>query len=285
MNPGIENKAVERLIIFILMLTTFILIGARTLICYFPSNIMMDHFISLTAFCNFVIAIIVVKWLYTVKYLGTELDTQKHRLNYMEDAMKIMRSERHEYLNHMQTIMGLIMSGDHKEAMTYLKDMGAECRFNSQVLSVSNPALRVLLQNKRQSALSKGIELKLTIQSDLKLLQLSATDITTIFGNLLDNAMDCIVNAKNSNNRKLIHLKVTEVADDYVFTIEDSGPPIEPNILAEIFKMGFSTKGTGRGFGLALVENTIQRYQGTIHYGVNGAKGFTVTFPQQGVAA
>ncbi|WP_187290580.1 sensor histidine kinase [Desulforamulus ruminis] len=214
-----------------------------------------------------------------------KLDTQKHSLNYMEEAVKIMRSERHEYLNHLQTIMGLILSGDHKEAMTYLKDMGAECRFNSQVLSVSNPSLRVLLQNKRQSALIKGIELKLTIQSDLKQLKLTPTDTTTIFGNLLDNAMDCIVNAKDNSSRKLIHLKVTEVADDYVFTIEDSGPPIEPHILAEIFKIGFSTKGTGRGFGLALVESTIQRYQGTIHYGVNGAKGFTVTFPQQGVAA
>ncbi len=285
MNLEIENKKVEGLIIFILSLTFIVTLGARVLTFYYPSNITIDHYITLMAFINFLIAIIIVKWLAAVKYMNMKLATQKHSIGYMEDAMKIMRSERHEYLNHLQTIMGLILSGDHKEVMTYLKDMGAECRFNSQVLSVSNPTLRVLLQNKRQSALSKGIELKLTIQSDLKLLQLSATDITTIFGNLLDNAMDCIVNAKDNSNRKLIHLKVTEVADDYIFTIEDSGPPIEPHILAEIFKMGFSTKGTGRGFGLALVESTVQRYQGTIHYGVNGAKGFTVTFPQQEVAA
>ncbi|WP_240336275.1 ATP-binding protein, partial [Klebsiella aerogenes] len=46
----------------------------------------------------------------------------------------------------------------------------------------------------------------------------------------------------------------------------DDGPGIDPAIAAHIFEHGFSTKGTGRGIGLALIRSHLEKLGGSIDF-------------------
>lgn len=275
---GLAGKSIENFTVVLLLQTFLMLAGAR-LLSYYQQPTLMGHIISFIVFSNFVVVVFIIKWL--AKAEGTVRFHENNR-SFMNNALNIMRSERHDYINHMQSILGLIIAGEHKEAINYLTDIGTECRFNNQIISVSNPSLRVLLENKRQAAMLKGIELKLTVQSHLETLNLTPNAITTVFGNLLDNAMDALHNS-NDGNKKVIRFEIKETNEYYYFAVKDSGPPIAETVLRDIFQEGFSTKGTDRGFGLSLVKKTVEKYGGKIQY-EQSPKGFIITLPKNEVS-
>lgn len=47
-------------------------------------------------------------------------------------------------------------------------------------------------------------------------------------------------------------------------TVSDSGAGIPPNELGKIFNPYFTTKATGTGLGLTMVQKVIEEHQGTI---------------------
>ena len=62
--------------------------------------------------------------------------------------------------------------------------------------------------------------------------------------------------------------------------VQDDGPGIPPEVVTAMFGSGYSTKGRGRGFGLASVANIVQRYQGNIDVKTDAAgTQFTVYLP------
>jgi two-component system CitB family sensor kinase len=65
--------------------------------------------------------------------------------------------------------------------------------------------------------------------------------------------------------------------------VHDSGPGVDPAIVDEIFRDGFTTKvatGAGRrGLGLALVSQTARKRGGTVEVTSEGGAVFTVFLP------
>jgi two-component system CitB family sensor kinase len=76
--------------------------------------------------------------------------------------------------------------------------------------------------------------------------------------------------------------------DGVLIRIHDSGPGIEPEVVNEIFRDGFTTKvatGAGRrGLGLALVSQAARRRGGTVGVANAGGAVFTVFLPHANVA-
>ncbi|MCX2958788.1 MAG: ATP-binding protein, partial [Serratia symbiotica] len=48
--------------------------------------------------------------------------------------------------------------------------------------------------------------------------------------------------------------------------VSDDGSGIDPAIAARIFEQGFSTKGTERGIGLALISGHLEKLGGNIDF-------------------
>ena len=69
----------------------------------------------------------------------------------------------------------------------------------------------------------------------------------------------------------------------YAFiSVEDDGPGIAPDQLGRIFEPFFSTKGAGRGLGLAAVIGIVNAHRGSIIVDTEEDQGttFTVLFPE-----
>ena len=98
--------------------------------------------------------------------------------------------------------------------------------------------------------------------------------------NLLKNAVEA---ASTTGRTPEIVVEVTRDESRVVVAIEDNGPGIDPKRLARIFELGYSTKGPGRGRGLAIVKDSIEAQGGELIVESTVGKGtrFQIRLPQR----
>ena len=209
-----------------------------------------------------------------IESLGSELETMKT----LSDAL---RAQTHEHANRLHTMVSLLELGRTREALEFAtKDLELSQQLTDEMVSsVDEPVLSALIMGKAAEANERGVKLTLTAQGSASVAGLAVQDLVTILGNLLDNAIDAAADGKAP---KQVELTVEADAEGLDITVKDSGSGIDPAAVDNIFKHGFSTKATGpfgRGVGLALVRQAVQRLDGTMTItGTDGAQ-FHVFLP------
>ncbi|HEY4068561.1 MAG TPA: PAS domain S-box protein, partial [Burkholderiaceae bacterium] len=87
--------------------------------------------------------------------------------------------------------------------------------------------------------------------------------------NLLKNSAEAIDNAKLPPGRRSIELRVAprhsdEEGDVIEFSVTDTGPGLQPEMLNRLYEAFFSTKPDGLGIGLSLCRTIIESHRGRI---------------------
>jgi sensor histidine kinase regulating citrate/malate metabolism len=137
-----------------------------------------------------------------------------------------------------------------------------------------------LLIAKTSLAAESGVSLDIAPQSHLAALDPAlATDVITLLGNLVDNAVDVSV---GSNPAKVT--VCIEDRDGLVISVADSGPGVPEHLREAIFARGVTSKSHvpgGRGIGLALVRLVTAQHGGTVQVsnGPTGGAEFMVRLP------
>lgn len=209
------------------------------------------------------------------KYDGLEKSiTQLEKLN------NTLRAQRHDFLNHLQIVYGLIELDEFIEVGKYIKDIYGDIQNVSKFLKTSQPAINALLQAKTASAEKNDIEVELDIKSKLDLLPMDPWEVSRVISNLIDNAIDSLMDLEK--NRKL-YISIHERIDKYTIVITDNGPKIPENIKNRIFEPGFSTKAKDeKGMGLAIVNNIVDDFKGTIRFDSSDAvTRFIIQIPKK----
>lgn len=98
-----------------------------------------------------------------------------------------------------------------------------------------------------------------------------------IFNNLIKNACQAI----GDTNSGLIEVTVKRDGEYWKFFVKDNGPGISEEMKPSIFKLNFTTKSTGTGIGLAMVQNMVESMQGNIKFESNTELGtcFIIQLP------
>ena len=101
--------------------------------------------------------------------------------------------------------------------------------------------------------------------------------LISVFNNLLQNAIQSIP----SKRKGIIHVNLKQ--DDKTITIEikDNGKGISEIAQEKLFIPNFTTKSSGMGLGLAIVQNIVKNSQGEIWFETQVDEGstFYVRFP------
>ncbi|MFD5585650.1 ATP-binding protein [Streptomyces sp. NPDC127063] len=216
----------------------------------------------------------------------TELQSLMGELDSERGFTQALRSQAHEAANRLHTVVSLIELGRAEEAVDFATAELelAQALTDQVVAAVSEPVLAALLLGKTAQANERGVELVVSDDSRLDdgLLPpaLSARDLVTVLGNLIDNAVDA------AQGRVPARVTVTAYADatDLVLRVADTGPGVDPEHAGLVFQRGFSTKPAGpggRGLGLALVHQTVHRHDGTltVREAAGGGAEFEVRLP------
>jgi Signal transduction histidine kinase regulating citrate/malate metabolism len=97
---------------------------------------------------------------------------------------------------------------------------------------------------------------------------------------MLENALEA---SASSGEQKKVCLSMTDVGNELIFEVEDSGSGISEDQQKSIFDEGFTTKtGTGRGIGLQLVQKNLIQLEGHLTVGESSLGGarFTAYIPK-----
>lgn len=124
-----------------------------------------------------------------------------------------------------------------------------------------NSILNILLTDKNAVMQEKGIHSDIKIDN-VELSYIEPIDITTIFGNLLDNAIEA---AANAGGEKYIFIKISAYHKMTVVHIENSCGKVKWKK-----RMPVSDKGKGRGIGLLNVKQSIDKYDGDLQLKQDG---------------
>jgi two-component system, CitB family, sensor kinase len=216
----------------------------------------------------------------------TELDALSRELDGALSRTDALRAQAHEFSNRMHTVAGLLELGETDEAVRFITTVrqGQE-RLSDEIAGrVHEPAVAALLLAKSSTASERGAALRVSADCSLPAGREDPEVLVTVIGNLVDNALDAL-----GDDGGWIEVLVRSSDDQTVVRVSDSGPGIAPELAAEVFRDGYTTKvarsGGRRGLGLALARQECVRRGGHIEVHNEDGAVFTAVLPHATSAA
>ena len=180
----------------------------------------------------------------------------------LERLNSALRAQRHDYLNHLQVVYGLMELEEYDELKNYLAPIYKGMMKTGKALKTKNPAVNALLRAKMEEAESKGIDFYVEVTSDLSGLKAEPWELCKVLANLMDNAITAL---EAIPSEKKLRVDIGEDRDSYRFSVANNGPAIPEELQESIFREGFTTKKeSGHGMGLSIVTQVLKTYKGTI---------------------
>ncbi|MFL6134888.1 MAG: ATP-binding protein [Nocardioidaceae bacterium] len=230
----------------------------------------------------------VIGWVTTLRD-RTELSALERELGTSRATSDTLRAQTHEFANQLHTISGLLHLEEYGEVVQFVDGvrMSRTSLYDEVTSRIADATVAALLIAKASLAVERGVDLQLLPESHVgKVYGDLARDLTTVVGNLVDNALDAAA-AEGADDRPRVDVLVVEDSDAITVRVHDTGPGVgDPDL---VFRQGYSTKMSttdgGRGFGLALVRLVCRRRGGDVvvtnNNGDDGDNGavFTATLP------
>ncbi len=252
-----------------------------------------------------------------VSLLRYQKKNYEESLKGLENLNLKLREQRHDYLNQMQIVNGLLELGEFESARDYLQPVFKDIMKVSRALKTSQPAVNALLQAKMEEAERQGIDFYLEVGAQLRGLSVEPWELCKILANLIDNAVTALSmpkeggkgqseEAKAQEDRKRtvadkgqdaetgertvqdgerwIRLGIGENQDEHLFLIRNNGPEIPKAQQKLIFGVGYTTKKEeGHGMGLAIVSSILKEVGGRIRVNSSPEEtSFAVAIPKAG---
>lgn len=160
----------------------------------------------------------------------------------------------HDIEKHISAIERLAENGDFPEADRYTAKLRDELKKYGSLFECTNKILSAVLSQKISLAESKGITVKTEIEN-LTLDFMDETDITSIFANLMDNAIEA---CEELPDDKIISVKMCRI-NDFIFI------DMVNSFSGKLSRSGggFRTTKIGHmGYGMASIKMAVEKYHG-----------------------
>ncbi len=191
-------------------------------------------------------------------------------LTNMEQLTQALRAQNHEFMNKLHTISGLIQLGEVDEALQFISTVSrSQQNFIKQLNEwIKVPVVSGLLLAKYSKAVEHKIKFELDEDSWLEKLplQVQDEDLTSILGNLIDNAIEAL----SGQEEPVITVGIYEEEQMLFLEVKDNGKGFSGPVEAYLIE-GVSSKGQNRGYGLAIVTQKIEAIGG--YYQINNDEG------------
>jgi sensor histidine kinase regulating citrate/malate metabolism len=213
----------------------------------------------------------------------TELVSLQSQLSSNLSITDTLRAQTHEFDNQLHTISGLVQLGEYDEVTALVGTLTRQRAEVAEYVSkrLQDPALAALMIAKYAVAEERGVDLELDPGSHLPpLAGEESADLTTVVGNLVDNAID----ASAGSAQPMVEVWIRVERSEVHVRVRDNGPGVPEELRDAVFVRGFSTKPDvvgGRGLGLPLVRLICAQRGGRVMVddAVGGGAEFRVSLP------
>lgn len=165
----------------------------------------------------------------------------------------------HDLHNHIEAIYHCLVEGQTAQAMQYCEDLRTPVRNMARTVWTGDTAIDCLINSKLALAGQNRVETRVNIECPRNT-DIRSMDLTTILGNLLDNALEAAENAPP--DRRFLHLTIRRIGEMLVIKVENGygTPPVRAGEGLQTAK----ADKTLHGWGLKSVASAAEWYEGTV---------------------
>lgn len=188
--------------------------------------------------------------------------TEEREANYrtLKESNEQIRIMRHDMNKHLNVITDLIAKDKTDEARKYIDALNDENKNFSSYVYTNNEAFDTAVNIECQRAKASGVDFKsfIGVNGEIKI---DDTDITKLFCNLLDNAVE----AAEKTKEKFVSVYITQKGTDLIVSVKNASGEVDVSDLK-------TTKSDDRyhGCGLKSIDSVVEKYNGSINRSYQG---------------
>ncbi|UNC21420.1 GHKL domain-containing protein [Latilactobacillus sakei] len=179
----------------------------------------------------------------------------------IEQQYTELRRFKHDYQNILLSLESFAEKGDQQQFKAYYQELLAQRPIQSEIQGaviaqldyLKNDPIRGLVIQKFLAAKQAGVTLKFEMTEPIELQTANLLTVIRIIGILLDNAIEQAVQETD----KLVSCAFLQSEGLIEITIENTASQVKD--IQAFSALGYSTKGAGRGTGLANVQDLIAK--------------------------
>ncbi|WP_240291401.1 sensor histidine kinase [Paraclostridium sordellii] len=193
------------------------------------------------------------------QFLNEKLDMQYKYYLMAKESQEKMKKVYHDMNNHMENIKRL--KGNSEDVNKYINNIEDEVKNVKNIYNTGNLLLDIILYEKSKVCKESNIDFEVGIDFS-KCEFIEMIDITSIFSNLIDNAIEACNNINDKDINKYITIKSTFIKGYYVIRCENSKIN---KIIVKNNKI-FTTKKDKffHGLGLENIKSSVKKYDGEL---------------------
>ncbi|WP_245663555.1 ATP-binding protein [Nocardia inohanensis] len=208
----------------------------------------------------------------------TDIESLTRQLDAVRSMSTVLRAQRHEFANRLHLLNGLLHDDRPSEAAQYISELLGSGPLGAALPgtdAVHDPYLQAFLAAKAAHARESGVRLRLGPNTWVDATLVLPVDVTTVLGNLIDNAIEA---ARLGPPPHEVEVELLQEDSTLHIAVADSGAGVPADLADAIFTEGVSTRPGpgvpgGRGVGLALSRQIARALGGDVRLAHPGGAG------------
>lgn len=190
----------------------------------------------------------------------------ENELKLIQKNLKNIRILKHDLQNHISVILGLVKQNKNEECIEYLEETYLLLSTDKSIANSGNVVIDSIINFKLYELEKNNTKISVSLKIPNEI-NIPSFDISTIFGNLIDNAIEGALTASENRfifvsavqNRGMLNIEIQNSFDGVI-------KEFNGRILSR--KRRYSTNGTG----MDRVLEVIQTYKGLLDYDIQNNK-------------
>ena len=151
-----------------------------------PKSVFLDFeaseqiFIVSISILSLLAVIFSIQDVYHIIKVNLQNSMMKETLNSVENLNNSLRAQRHDFLNHLQVVYGLIEMDEYDEARNYINKVYKDIQSVSRELKTASPAVNALLQAKLMTAEENQINTEILVSSRFENLPIPSWELCRV---------------------------------------------------------------------------------------------------------
>jgi len=166
----------------------------------------------------------------------------------------------HDFNNHLLAVKALYENGHEAQAAKYIDDLSEQSYARLLPAKSGSDTLDLLLFKKHQQANEMGVTVRFKVGCSLAGLAITEYDMCSLFGNILDNAIEAVRKVKIADAEVLLRV---EQQNSMLYICCEN--PYEGELIKQDGELKTTKKDTTKhGIGLSSIKHICKKYNGSL---------------------